>query len=232
MDYVIADVEGTLTSGSMWRAIGRYLAHSGRGGDYRRLVARTLPGILAMRWGLIDRQAYKNRWLEMEAGLLAGATPTQIDRLAEWVVEQDLWPHRRPEVMAELGAHHAQGRTVILASGMYEAVLQALAARFDTGPVQFVGTPLTFAGDGPARLFTGRFAGPVCVAEEKAARVRQLLAERQEQTGSGPGRILAAYGDTGSDLPMLQLARDPVAVAPDRELARVARERGWRTLCV
>src|SRR5436309_9478493 len=36
-----------------------------------------------------------------------------------------------------------------------------------------------------------------------------------------------AYSDSITDLPMLELVGHPVAVNPDRELARVARERDW-----
>src|SRR5204862_7604881 len=36
-----------------------------------------------------------------------------------------------------------------------------------------------------------------------------------------------AYSDSITDLPMLELVGHPVAVNPDRELARVARQREW-----
>ena len=36
-----------------------------------------------------------------------------------------------------------------------------------------------------------------------------------------------AYSDSITDLPMLELVGNPVAVNPDRELTRVAREREW-----
>jgi phosphoserine phosphatase len=36
-----------------------------------------------------------------------------------------------------------------------------------------------------------------------------------------------AYSDSASDLPMLRAVGHPVAVNPDTELARVAREEGW-----
>ena len=41
-------------------------------------------------------------------------------------------------------------------------------------------------------------------------------------------RIVAAYGDTLSDLPMMEMSEQPVAVYPDAKLRRVAEERGWR----
>ncbi len=36
-----------------------------------------------------------------------------------------------------------------------------------------------------------------------------------------------AYSDSATDVPMLAAVGHPVAVNPDRELAKVARERGW-----
>ena len=37
-----------------------------------------------------------------------------------------------------------------------------------------------------------------------------------------------AYSDSATDIPMLEAVGHPVAVNPDRELARAARERGWQ----
>ena len=37
----------------------------------------------------------------------------------------------------------------------------------------------------------------------------------------------SAYSDSATDLPMLEAVGRPVAVNPDRALAKVARERGW-----
>ena len=37
------------------------------------------------------------------------------------------------------------------------------------------------------------------------------------------------YSDSITDLPMLELVGQPVAVNPDKELARVARDRDWET---
>jgi phosphoserine phosphatase len=39
-----------------------------------------------------------------------------------------------------------------------------------------------------------------------------------------------AYSDSASDLPMLRAVGHPVAVNPDAELARVAREAGWEIM--
>jgi hypothetical protein len=39
-----------------------------------------------------------------------------------------------------------------------------------------------------------------------------------------------AYSDSITDLPMLELVGHPVAVNPDSELLRVARQEGWRVM--
>ena len=39
-----------------------------------------------------------------------------------------------------------------------------------------------------------------------------------------------AYSDSESDLPMLRVVGHPVAVNPDAELRRVAREEGWEIM--
>jgi HAD superfamily hydrolase (TIGR01490 family) len=71
-------------------------------------------------------------------------------------------------------------------------------------------------------VYTGQFDGPFCYGEGKPLRMKELADER--------GIDLAeswAYSDSASDLPMLRAVGHPVAVNPDAELARVAREEGW-----
>jgi phosphoserine phosphatase len=72
--------------------------------------------------------------------------------------------------------------------------------------------------------YTGR-ALRALHAEAKADCVR-AVAERD-------GLDLAActaYSDSHTDLPFLEAVGHPVAVNPDRELRRIARERGWPVL--
>src|SRR5205814_7527926 len=69
--------------------------------------------------------------------------------------------------------------------------------------------------------YTGEMAF-YAYGENKAVAMRDI-AERE-------GIDLAeswAYSDSATDLPMLEAVGHPVVVNPDRELARVARERGW-----
>lgn len=216
--FVASDLEGTLTTGETWRGVLRVLRERGEGGRVRLFLARMMPPYLLSRAGVLDPQAVRERWITELPGLLRGATEAEMRDLVEEVVERDLWPGRREDVLDELRVHLEAGRTVVLASGTYQPVLDAFARRLG-GPetVRALGTPLEWEG---GRL-TGRVAGPVAVGETKAHGLLRLL--RGEP-------LHAAYGDTVQDVPMLRLARQPVAVSPDGALLGTARQRGWRVL--
>ena len=46
--------------------------------------------------------------------------------ICSWVVAESLWPRRRRVVVQELLAHQKMGRRVIIVSGMFEPLLEAL----------------------------------------------------------------------------------------------------------
>ena len=216
---VAADLEGTCTTGETWRAVGRWLGVGERRGRYLRFLAPRLAAVPLVRAGLIDRQAFRDRWMRDLARLLDGLTTAELEALGEAVVEEDLWPNRRPDVIAELETAAARGARVVVASGTYDPVLQAFIARLDRGPdageIAGLGTPLEVR-DGRA---TGRLAGPVRTGPRKLERVRDFAAGAPIET---------AYGDSLADVPLLEAASHPIAVAPDTELRRIAAARGWR----
>ena len=215
---VVSDLEGTLTTGETWRGVGRYLATHGRAPAFRAFLVTHTPGVLLARARLIDMQTFRNRWVTELVALLRGASGLELDRMAEWVVEQELWPKRRAGVLAELACHHAAAGRVVLASGTYQPVLDRFAARLG---VEAIGTPLAMNGIGEGARFSGRLAGPVNTGLAKLERLRAALG------GVAPD---VAYGDTLADLPMLELSQAAVAVHPDAELRKAAVARGWRVL--
>ena len=214
MGFVASDLEGTLTAGETWRGVGRYLKRNGRGAAYRAFLLARVPGVLAAKAGLVDEQAVRDNFIRGMARLFRGMTPEELGQMAGWVVEEELWPKRRAGVLRELGAHAGAGRTVVLAAGGYQPVLEAFAERIGA---EAVGTPLEFSG-GKA---TGRLVGAVNTGEAKAGRLRARV---------GAGELRAAYGDTSADLPMLEMSQNPVAVRPDPRLGKEALGRGWRVI--
>ncbi len=70
--------------------------------------------------------------------------------------------------------------------------------------------------------FTGRLVEPACYDEGKVALAQEYAALH--------GLDLARsyfYSDSHRDLPLLEAVGHPVAVNPNKKLARIARQRGW-----
>jgi phosphoserine phosphatase len=241
LPMVVADLEGTCTAGETWRGVGAWLSANGRRGRYRRFLAPRLAALPLVRLGLVSRQAFRDRWIADLARLLDGLDGDELARVAEEVVERHLWPARRDSVIAELEAAAAAGARVAIATGTYQPVLDAFIARLATGPagpVAGLGTALEIA-DG---LTTGRLVGRIGTGRRKARRVRAWAGEAVPapsgvavpgRDADLPGRepsLAAAYGDSLADAPLLEMAVEPVAVAPDPELRALAVARGWRIL--
>jgi HAD superfamily phosphoserine phosphatase-like hydrolase len=211
-DVVAADLEGTLTDGETWRGVGRWLAAHGRGRAYRRFLVPRLAAMPLVRAGLVPRQAFRDRWIRDLVGLLAGRSAAEIDEIAAWVVDEELWPGRREPMLEELADARVANARVVVVSGAYDPVLRLFAERIGA---EWVGTPLEFS-DG---TFTGRLAGPVNTGARKIERLARLI---------GIATVARAYGDSIADAPLLRAAARAVAVTPDAALARMARERRWR----
>jgi len=74
----------------------------------------------------------------------------------------------------------------------------------------------------------GRYAGEMefyAYGPFKAVAMRALAEEEDLDLSES-----SAYSDSYTDLPMLEAVGHPVAVNPDRVLAKVARERGWEVM--
>jgi HAD superfamily phosphoserine phosphatase-like hydrolase len=215
-EIVAADMEGTLSAGVTWRGLRDYLRAHGRASAYRTFFWRNLFAVLRYRLGLGNTQQFREDWIVGVLGLYAGFSEAEFAEAGEWVIARELWPLRRQAVLAELAEHRAQGRRVVLASGMFQPLLALWAQRLGA---EAYGTPLEWV-DG--RL-TGRVAEPFNTGERKAETVRGVLAE------SG-ARLVAAYGDTWSDRFMLQMAEEATAVLPDKQLRQLAQTNQWRII--
>lgn len=212
---VASDLEGTLTSGETWRGIRAHLEAHGRKRDYDGFMRSKLHLYLGAKIGVVPKRTFQNRWIGDMPMLFKGATLEEFQRLAAWVAEHELLPKVRRKPLAELEAAKANGARVMLVSGTYQPVLEAFADRFG---FEAIGTPLELLNG----CLTGRLAGPINTGEIKCSSLRALIGQRG---------LARAYGDTLSDVPMLESTREAVVITGnDASLKRLAQRRGWRTL--
>jgi HAD superfamily hydrolase (TIGR01490 family) len=209
------DLDRTLMAGSSAYQFGRAAFKAGLI-NRRRLAADTWENVRFRLRGSTDdgMDAIKDRIF----ALLEGVSVRDMQRLAPTVLAGVL-PRLYPRMLAIAYEHQDAGRPVFICTAASQEMAQLMATVLTLDGA--VGTMFETAGG----VYTGRGGGPFNYREGKAEAIRGV-AERE-------GIDLAAswaYSDSESDLPMLRLVGHPVAVNPDAELARVARDEGWEIL--
>jgi HAD superfamily hydrolase (TIGR01490 family) len=209
------DLDRTLMAGSSAYQFGRAAFKAGLI-NRRRLAADTWENVRFRLRGSTDEgmEAIKDRIF----GLLEGVRVRDMQRLAPTVLAGVL-PRLYPKMLAIAYEHQDAGRPVFICTAASQEMAELMATVLTLDGA--VGT--MFETD--AGVYTGRGGGPFNYREGKAEAIREL-AEREGIDLSASW----AYSDSESDLPMLRLVGHPVAVNPDAELARVARDEGWQIL--
>lgn len=128
-----------------------------------------------------------------------------------------------PAAVGLVRHHQAQGDLVAIVTATNEFVTAPIALAF--GVRHLLAVQLE---KGPAGNITGRIDGTPSFREGKTVRTQQWL-ESLGHRLQDFDRI-SVYSDSANDLPLLELASDPVATNPSAPLEAIARERGWRIL--
>jgi HAD superfamily hydrolase (TIGR01490 family) len=210
------DLDKTLMQGSSALAFAR-AAQRNRLISRRRLLAASWANLRFRLRGASDEDSILLR--ERIAAGLTGRRVLDLQRLGPDVLSGVL-PRLYPQMLMVAHEHQDAGRRVYITTAASQELAQILAQvlSFDGA----IGSELSEAVDG---IYTGRITGLFAYREGKADAIRALAA--------GEGISLAdsyAYTDSASDLPMLEAVGHPAVVNPDRELGRIARERGWRVI--
>ena len=206
------DLDRTLMSGSSTFYFGKAVYREGLISG-RRLVGDAIGALLFQLFGASDEksEALRDRILAS----VAGTEAETFDHLSPQVIDE-LLPRIRPEAQALLDRHLEAGRDVFIISASPVEIVAELAEAL--GISGGLGTESEIV-DG---VYTGRLAAPFCYGEGKAEVLRTLARRRGYDLDK-----CYAYSDSISDLPMMQLVGNPIAVNPDRSLMSVAHRRGW-----
>jgi HAD superfamily hydrolase (TIGR01490 family) len=141
-----------------------------------------------------------------------------LQRLAPDVLAGVL-PRVYPQMLEIAYRHQDAGRRVYICTAASQEMAELMA------------TVLTFDGAVGSRAeivdgrYTGRPGGPFTYRDGKAQAIREIADRDGIDLAEAWG-----YSDSESDLPMLRAVGHPVAVNPDKELARIARAEGWEVL--
>ena len=207
------DLDRTLIRGSANYPLAIAAFRSGHV-PWRDLVKDTLTALTFHRKGSTDAGSHALR--ERILAAVAGIPQAEIIHLADAIV---------PKVVGRVIPESAELLREAKHAGHHRIVVSA-------SPIELVGRisdALGLEGAVATRseldngCYTGRLAGEFCYGHGKVIEIEKLAAERgYDLTRSW------AYSDSISDLPMMERVGNAVAVNPDKELRRLAGERGWR----
>ncbi len=209
------DLDKTLIEGSSGVHFARAAYRSGMIGR-RELLGDLWANVRFRLEGSTDAASEDIRGRILDA--IAGTPVKELQRLGPSVLAGVL-PRVYPEVLRTAYDHQDAGRPafIVTAASHEMAELMAHVLVLDGG----IGTRSTVI-DG---VYTGQPDGPFTYRAGKALAIAEMAAERGIDLSAS-----YAYSDSESDLPMLEAVGHPVAVNPDTELERIARERGWRIM--
>ncbi|MDZ7676794.1 MAG: HAD-IB family hydrolase [Acidimicrobiales bacterium] len=213
MQAAFFDLDKTVIARPSMVAFGAPLRREGL--VSRRLLLRALwAQLIYLTLGADEPRLAKVRDAALRVS--AGWEQRRVAALVRETLTEVVEPIVFDEALDLLRMHQDAGRKVFIVSASPEEIVSPLAQYL--GADEAIATRAVLDDD-------GRYTGDVefyCYGPEKA-RIMEEIAERD-------GIDLAesfAYSDSATDAPMLGVVGHPVAVNPDRELAKLARERGW-----
>ena len=207
------DLDKTVIAKASMVAFSRPLHRAGM--LTRRLMLRAAWGQLAYQMmGASPEKLEKLRASVLR--LTMGWDQAEITDIVRDTLADIIEPIVYDEALDRIRAHQSWGHKVFIVSASPEEVVAPIAQLL--GVDEAIATRAELDEEGRYSGRTERYV----YAEEKVVAITEVA----ERDGLDLDHCWA-YSDSASDIPMLAAVGHPVAVNPDRELARAARARGW-----
>ena len=140
----------------------------------------------------------------------------QTKVLSTEMFETYIRPKIFPEVVSQIQEHKQQDAAIVLVTGSLDFIVQPIA--------NYLGVDAILAPQ--LREENGRFTGELTteplIGERKGEAIREFAEQHEISLKDS-----YAYGDSQSDLPMLECVGNPVVVNPGKKLREKALASGW-----
>ena len=210
------DLDKTIIAASSTLAFSRHFADGGL--ITKRAMLKSAYAQFVFAVGGADHDQM-DRLREFISGLVTGWDVATVREIVADTLTTVVDPLVYDEAVSLIEEHRDAGRDVIIVSASGLDVVAPIGQMLGADGV--VATELEVSEEG---RYTGQITRYV-YAEEKARAIHDLAEE--------VGYDLAAsyaYSDSVTDVPMLEVVGHAFAVNPDKELKRIAEERGWPVL--
>ncbi|MEM1132254.1 MAG: HAD-IB family phosphatase [Pseudomonadota bacterium] len=215
---VIYDMDKTITRKATYTA---FLVHMALQLAPWRLLLAPVSAVFTL--GYLLKMISRSRLKELNQALFIGSSVSleklqpHIQSYADKVLADNIQPGALRQIVVDKDA----GCTLMMATASYELYVHAIAKRLGFDVV--LGTKLMIDAQGRVRA---QINGDNCYAEAKLARITAW--QQDTMNGTQPLEIIRTYSDHVSDVPMLLLGSEAMAVNPHKPLADYAQAQGWR----
>ena len=214
MEAAFFDLDKTIVARSSPLALGRSFFKEGLI-NRSHLLKSLYAQLLFQFMGADDEKLERMR--AAASRLTEGWEVERVKQVVAEVLEEVMTPLIYAEALELIHYHRAAGRLICIVSSSPEEIVEPLARLIQVD--EWIATK--------PRIVDGKYTGELdfYAYGPHKARAMEELASRRDIDLEGS----FAYSDSISDLPMLEVVGNPIAVNPDKELRKVVEERGWKT---
>lgn len=219
MRVAIFDFDGTLYAEETFKLLMNHLKeHPIYQTKYKRFYRSIVPPYIANKLKLYPNAKMKERSMQLYIEAFNGITEKEMvayfDELTE-PVQKDF----NQAVMARLQQHQTEHMHILLVSGAYTQFLHQVTAGISFN--QIIGTEVSYKDNKVNTQTPIQHVNGI----RKTENILQALEGQPIDWKNS-----YAYGDSFSDLPVLELVGNPIAVNPEEKLKIIAKERGWEII--
>ncbi|SIT70626.1 HAD family hydrolase [Edaphobacillus lindanitolerans] len=218
MRVAIFDFDGTLYKNETFDFMMKHLKHHPAYGKlYGKFFRRILPVYTAYKLKLVPSPVMREKSMQLYLSAFTGFPEKELDDYFRTMAD-GMRCGFNPEIERRVHEHADAGDRVMLVSGAFTPLLEAAVKNLPVDGV--IGTEIPYRN--------GRFVNdPIrhIRAERKNERILAALGDAEVDWTES-----SAYGDTLSDLSVLELTGHPVAVRPEEALRKTASGHGWEII--
>lgn len=219
MKLAIFDFDGTLLDQDTLPCLGDcWLKQNRSRMKYWQIYCSTFPVVLGYKLGLITKPQLKKSAVQRFNMFFKGLSHEEIEKFFIFTYEHMASVFNK-QILEEISRANKEGFHTVLLSGAYFDLLRIVAQNLGINTV--IGAQLPYREG----FFDHNGLMPFIDGEEKL----NLLQE--EFTGQDiDWHLSRSYADSITDLPVLTIVGEPVAVKPDAELLKHAQKNNWRVI--
>jgi HAD superfamily hydrolase (TIGR01490 family) len=219
MRVAIFDFDGTLYQKETFRILMDQLKnHRIYHSKYKKFYHSILPSYIGYKLKLYPEQKMKERSMQVYLDALNQLSKDELESFFEELAAK-MRKDFNPLVISRLEHHVANKDYVMLVSGAYTPLLQSATKGLPFDKI--IGTDIPFKQE----IIDSNTPIYHIQGKRKNEKIHGALAGKDIDWANS-----FAYGDSYSDLPVLELVGCPIAVQPEQRLRSIAEENDWEII--